>query len=223
VSSAAAGARSGPVNSAPARLPATGVRRRGRSVRAAGAAAGVVVRGRARAGQGGRVVAAARARRARHGARGARAGAARPAPCWPSRRGRGCTSALSVLQPAPASAGLRLRCSQAAKPHARGLPADIGPRCSAQGPADGALAAALAAGLPAALYAAAFRGALARPTHAWSLLLLASAPVLCLACLKARRRGTRGVRTALRGHARKCLLHGTGSSAPFHAVEHPLV
>jgi len=77
VSGAAAGARRAPLSAPPACLRATGRRRRGRPVRAAGAASGVVVCGRARAGQGGRVAAAARTRRARHGARGARAGAAR--------------------------------------------------------------------------------------------------------------------------------------------------
>ncbi len=55
-----------------------------------------------------------------------------------------------------------------------------------QGPADGVLAAALVTGLPAGLYAAAHRGGLWRPVHMWSVLLLASAPVLFLACLKAR-------------------------------------
>jgi len=111
------------------------------------------------------------------------------------------------------------------------VPADICPRCSAQGPADGALAAALAAGLPAALYAAAFRGALARPTHAWSLLLLASAPVLCLACLKARRRRTRGRRTTLHGNARRNartmheMVSCTAPAAPLPSMlwEHPLL
>lgn len=57
---------------------------------------------------------------------------------------------------------------------------------SMQGPADGVLAAALVTGLPAGLYAAAHRGGLWRPVHMWSVLLLASAPVLFLACLKAR-------------------------------------
>ncbi len=163
-----------------------------------------------------------RARGGRDMAREARVQVRRgPVWCWLPRRERGCASAPSILHSAPASAGSRPRCSQAAPRHPRGLPADAGPRCSAQGPADGALAAALAAGLPVALYAAAFRGALARPTHAWSLLLLASAPVLCLSCLKARRRRTRAGRMALPGHAWRRFVHGICSCAPFHAVGHP--
>ena len=51
---------------------------------------------------------------------------------------------------------------------------------------DGVVAAALAAGLPAGLYAAAHPSSLWHPTHMWSVLLLASAPVLFVACLKAR-------------------------------------
>ena len=50
---------------------------------------------------------------------------------------------------------------------------------------DGVVAAALAAGLPAGLYAAAHPSSLWHPTHLWSVLLLGSAPVLFIACLKA--------------------------------------
>lgn len=54
-----------------------------------------------------------------------------------------------------------------------------------QGALDGVVAAALAAGLPAGLYAAAHPSSLWHPTHLWSVLLLGSAPVLFIACLKA--------------------------------------
>ncbi len=62
------------------------------------------------------------------------------------------------------------------------LPADA----RVQGPLEGFLAALLLILLPAAQYAAAHARALLRAEHAWSLLLLASAPLLFLTCLEVR-------------------------------------
>ena len=55
-----------------------------------------------------------------------------------------------------------------------------------QGAVDGFLAAILLALVPPASYAAAHARSLLQPQHAWSLLLLASAPMLFLTCLEVR-------------------------------------
>jgi len=226
---AAAGARSGPFGAPPACLRATGLRRRGRPVRAAGAAAGVVVCGRGRAGQGGRVAAAARARRTRDGARGARAGAARArAVLATSARARLRISTVGLalrasisglapaLQPSRTPATLRGAC--------RHLPALL------RAGAGGRRAGGGAGGGPAG---GAVCGRIPRRAGAANACVVAAAAGLRAGALPGLPQGAPPAHAGpphdpawertkkCTNYARNGLLHGTCSSAPFHAVGAP--